>query len=83
MKVYDGQIYEDDEPVHDLGSFECVGCEGNTRAYEGKSADVNKLPKYDNLGAGSKATCLDTGEIYKYHAKSKSWIKYGAGGEQV
>ena len=35
MKVYDGQIYEDDEPVHDLGSFECVDKEDtNQRNYE-------------------------------------------------
>ena len=83
MKVVDGQIYQDNDPVHDLGSWECVGYNGNQRAYEGLSKDIKKLPKYDNLGAGSKAKCIDTGEIYKYHAKSKSWYKYGAGGEKI
>ena len=76
MKVYDGQVYQDDEPVWDLGSFECVDKEDtNQRNYEGLSADVAKLPTYDNLEAGSSALCLDTGDLYKYHAKSKTWYK--------
>ena len=85
MREVDGQKYEEGQAIHDLGSFECVGVvEGtNQRIYEGLSADVSKLPKYDNLDAGSKAKCIDTGDIYKYHAKSKSWYKYGAGGERV
>ena len=78
MKVHDGQFYEDDEPVWDLGSFECIGREDNKRYYEGFSADApHKLPKYDDLGAGSTATCLDNGDYYKYHAKSKEWILQG------
>ena len=76
MKVVDGQIYMDDEQVHDLGSFECVSKEDvNQRNYEGLSADVSKLPKYDDLEAGSTAFCLDTGDFYKYHAKSKTWYR--------
>ena len=76
MKIVDGQTYEDDEQVHDIGSFECVRKEGfNQRNYEGLSADVSKLPKYDNLEAGSTALCLDTGDLYKYHAKTKTWYK--------
>ena len=76
MRVVDGQIYTDDAPVHDLGSFECVSKEGvNQRNYEGLSTDVDKLPKYDDLEAGSTALCLDTGDFYKYHAKSKTWYK--------
>ena len=76
MKVVDGQMYKDEEQVHDLGSFECVATEGkNKRSYEGLSADVNKLPTYDDLEAGSTALCLDTGDFYKYHAKSKTWYK--------
>lgn len=76
MKIVDGQVYKDNEPVHDLGSFECVSKEGfNQRNYEGLSADVSKLPKYDDLEAGSTALCLDTGDLYKYHAKTKTWYK--------
>ena len=72
----DGQIYEEGQEVWDLGSFECVGHEGNQRYYEGLSADAPaKLPKYDNLEAGSTALCLDNGDYYKYHAKSKTWFK--------
>ena len=77
MKVVDGQIYEDGQPVHDLGSFEHVGKDKDAtqREYEGLSADVGKLPTYDNLEAGSTALCLDNGDFYKYHAKTKTWIK--------
>ena len=76
MKVYDGQMYEDNATVHDLGSFECVSRDDlNQRNHEGLSADVSKLPTYDNLEAGSTALCLDTGDLYKYHAKSKTWYK--------
>ena len=73
MKVYDGQIYEDNAPVHDLGSFECTGTEGNKRFYTGFSADVGKLPKYDDLATDSTAKCLDTGDFYYYHAPTKTW----------
>ena len=73
---HDGQYYSEGEPLHDLGSFECVGVKGiNQRKYEGLSADIAKLPKYDNLEAGSSAFCLDTGDYYKYHAKTKTWYK--------
>ena len=76
MKVFDGQTYRDDEQVHDLGSFECVSKDDlNQRNYEGLSADVGKLPKYDDLEAGSTAFCLDTGDFYKYHAKTKTWYQ--------
>jgi len=78
MKIVDGQIYKDDEPVWDLGSWECVGVDGkNQRNYEGLSTDIDKLPTYDNLEAGSTAFCLDNGDFYKYHAKSKTWYKVG------
>lgn len=76
MKVVDGQTYTDDAQAHDLGSFECVMVEGkNKRHYEGLSADIGKLPRYDNLEAGSSALCLDTGELFKYHAKTKVWYR--------
>lgn len=76
MKLVDGVLYKDGEEIHDLGSFECVSVEGkNIRNYEGLSKDVGKLPTYDNLEAGSSAFCLDTGDYYKYHAKSKTWYK--------
>lgn len=75
MRWKDGQLYTDDEQVHDLGSFECTGWVGNKRKYEGLSADVSKLPSYDNLETGSSAMCLDTGELYKYHAPTKKWHK--------
>ena len=76
MNIVDGVLYKEGEPIHDLGSFECVEVEGkNIRNYEGLSQDVDKLPTYDNLEAGSSAYCLDTGDYYKYHAKTKTWYK--------
>lgn len=78
MKIFDGQEYEDNEPVHDLGSFECVGVvEGtNQRSYLGLSVDApDKLPTYDNLDTGSNARCLDNGDYYEYLASTKSWYK--------
>lgn len=71
--MFDGQIYYPGEEIWDLGSFECVGVEGNKRFYEGFSADVNKLPKYRDLGTGSSALCHDNGAYYKYHALTKTW----------
>ena len=76
MKIIDGQIYYEGDTVHDLGSWECVGVEtGNVRTYNGLSADVDKLPTYPDLGAGSMAMCLDTGDAYFYHKKSRTWNK--------
>lgn len=73
--VYDGQVYQKGDTLHDLGSFECVSVDGNKRSYAGFSADVGKLPKYDNLGTGSNAQCYDTGDFYYYHAQTKQWYK--------
>lgn len=76
MIFFDGQKYEKAEDVPDLGSFECVGVEaGNVRTYNGFSSDVGKLPTYPDLGAGSMAMCLDNGDAYFYHAKTKTWNK--------
>lgn len=72
--VFDGQVYEKGEEIWDLGSFECVGTDGNKRFYSGLSADApSKLPKYDDLGTDSTAKCLDNGDFYYYHAPSKTW----------
>ena len=73
MIKFDGQLYESEKDIPDLGSWECVESEGNKRQYWGLSADVSKLPKYDNLATGSSALCLDTGDVYGYHAKTKTW----------
>ena len=75
MRVVDGKIYKDDEPVHDLGSFVCTSSEGRKRHYSGYSADVSKLPTYDNLETDSTAKCLDTGDFYYYYAPTKTWVK--------
>lgn len=71
--IHDGQIYNDGDPVHDLGSFQLTGYDGNKRFYTGLSADVGKLPKYDNLATDSTARCIDTGDFYYYNAEIKTW----------
>lgn len=73
--MHDGQMYQKGDIIWDLGSFQCTNIDGLKRDYEGFSVDVPKLPKYDNLGTGSSAMCLDTGDLYKYHAKTKTWYK--------
>lgn len=73
--IFDGQWYQKGDEIWDLGSFECTSIDGLKRNYEGLSADVPKLPKYENLATGSSALCLDTGDYYKYHAKTKTWYK--------
>lgn len=47
MIVVDGQTYDDESEVWDLGSFVCVDADGNIRHYEGLSIDApTKLPIY-------------------------------------
>ena len=75
MIVFDGHFYECAEDCPDLGSWECTEFHGNVRSYQGLSHDVSKLPKYDDLGAGSSAMCLDTGDYYIYHPKTRTWYK--------
>lgn len=75
MIVFDGQKYESVNDIPDLGSWECVSVEVCERSYMGLSTDVAKLPKYDDLGTGSTAMCLDNGDFYIYHAKTKTWYK--------
>lgn len=75
MKVVDGQTYKDNAPVHDLGSWECTGKDGNKRFYTGMSTDVDKLPTYDDLATDSTAKCIDNGDFYYYYAPTKTWHK--------
>jgi len=74
ITVVDGQTYYPGQEIWDLGSFVCTDVDGNKRSYSGLSADVDKLPKYDDLGTDSSAKCLDTGDFYYYHAPSKTWF---------
>lgn len=73
MFVYDGHVYKSENDIPDLGSWECVEVEALKRTYYGFSQDIDKLPKYDDLGTGSLALCLDTGACYTYHALTKEW----------
>lgn len=63
----------------DLGSWVCTSVERNDkgelniRNYEGLSADISKLPHYENLGTGSSALCLDNGDFLKYEKSTDTW----------
>lgn len=73
--IVDGKVYptKDEAPV--LGSLVCTSIEGNIRSYEGKWADHEKLPKYDDMGTGSSAFLSDNGKfiLCKYYADTKTW----------
>lgn len=71
MITYDGQVYESQDEVWDLGSFVATSAEGQIRNYEGLSKDVGKLPHY--VETGSSALCIDTGDYYKYEKSTDTW----------
>lgn len=73
--IVDGKEYNSVAEAPDLGSWVATSTEANRRSYEGLSADVAKLPKYDDLGTGSSALCVDKGDFYKYEATTKTWYK--------
>ena len=74
--VFDGKLYDDESLIPDLGSWVCTGSDSNRRTYEGLSADIAKLPTYDDLGTGSIAICSDNGDFLKYEATTKTWYKW-------
>ena len=73
--VVDGKEYANLAEAPDLGSWVATSTDANRRSYEGLSADIAKLPKYDDLGTGSSALCVDNGDFYKYEATTKTWYK--------
>lgn len=73
----DGQFYKKGEEIWDLGSFVATSVSGNIRNYEGLSGDIAKLPKYNDLSTGSSAFCVDTGQLFKYEATTKTWYEPG------
>lgn len=73
--VFDGLVYSKGDEIPDLGSFVATSADGNIRNYEGLSADIDKLPRYDSLGTGSSAFCLDTGQLFKYERTTRTWYE--------
>ncbi len=73
--IMDGHWYEPGQEVPDLGSFVAMPGSDKVRNYEGLSADVGKLPKYDDLETGSSAFCIDTGQFFKYEKTTKTWYE--------
>lgn len=78
--IHDGQVYNDGDTLHDLGSFVLVDYDGDKRHYAGMSADIGKLPKYDDLAPNSTAHCIDTNDIYYYDDNAKEWRPGGKKG---
>lgn len=83
-KVIDGQYYKKGDEIWDLGSLECIEVNGRQRSYFGFLNDKDKLPKYDNLGTGSKAILVDEAGnsdtvIAYYHAPSRIWYNLQGG----
>ena len=82
--VFDGQTYENENDIPDMGSIQCVEVRGNQRDYQGFVQDSQKLPKYDDLGTGSSATLIDPNGtestiIGKYDAPTKNWYNLKGG----
>ena len=78
--IHDGQVYNDGDTLHDLGSFVLIDYDGDKRHYAGMSADIGKLPKYDDLAPNSTAHCIDTNDIYYYDDNAKEWRPGGKKG---
>lgn len=76
--VYDGHTYHAGDTIPSLGTVECIKVEGNKRFYNFLSTDLDKLPTYDDLGAGSYALATDTSELYIYEKSTKTWYQQGA-----
>ena len=82
--VFDGQTYENENDIPDMGSIQCVEVRGNQRDYQGFVQDSQKLPKYDDLGTGSNAILIDPNGtestiIGKYDALTKTWYNLKGG----
>lgn len=80
MIIQDGQRYNDNEELLDIGSWVAYKVsDGNVREYVGLSTDISKLPKYkytergEALGGGSTAICSDTSDVYIYNPSDDSW----------
>lgn len=72
--IQDGVMYKPGTPIPNLGNWTRTETDSNGRAhYEGVSCELQLLPHY--VPHGSKAVCLDTGEIYTFHVKLNKWFK--------
>ena len=73
--IQDGIMYKPGEEIPNLGNWVRVHHDGTKRFYEGISKEIDLLPTY--VEHGSRAVCLDTSEVYTFHAKLKKWFKLG------
>ena len=86
MVKFDGHEYEKETDIPDFGSIQNIwsSADGKTRNYLGFPKDALKLPKYDDLATGSKATLIDPDGVEEtivayYFANIKNWVKLEGG----
>lgn len=78
-QLIDGQIYHEGEPVHDLGTLECIRVTGdNQRHYHARTGgddDYIRVHAPHYVDGGSDIFCLDTGKVWVFHQKTDEWVK--------
>ena len=84
MVKFDGHEYESELDIPDMGSIQNVEVRGKQRDYQGFVQDKQKLPKYDDLATGSKATLIDPNGvdatiIAYYDSQIKQWLNLKGG----
>lgn len=86
MVKFDGHEYKKETDIPDFGSIQNIwsSADGKTRNYQGHTVDALKLPKYDDLATGSKATLIDPNGIEPtiiayYDAKIQKWLNLKGG----
>lgn len=71
--IQDGVLYQPGQEIPDLGHWERTETDDHGRAhYEGISKELDLLPHY--VPHGSKAVCVDTGDVYTFHKKLDKWF---------
>lgn len=71
---FDGHLYEEGQPIPDIGRWVHVGDpDAKRRDYMGYVADKDLLPKYDDLETGSTAQALDADYYAIYHSITREW----------
>lgn len=71
--ILDGQLYQAGTGNPGFRKLDVRKTDSGRRFYEGISRDLEKLPHY--VEHGSRAQCLDTGDIFTFHKKLDTWFK--------
>jgi len=73
---FDGQTYMKGDELPDLGSIRCINPDeaGDTRKYEGKIEDEDKLENINYAPDGSSAMLIGSGTKI-FHSLDGEWIE--------